>query len=126
MAAQDSETADELWEHVRTAWDNSTFDEINHLVDSFDSRLQGVMVLQGESLNGQGSIRQMLADGYTLGQTSALRVEEEAIMGRFIRDSAIFFAAPGWNHLSCTDFIRESVPIVQQLPEYTRKARDEI
>jgi hypothetical protein len=126
MATQDSETADELWEHVRTAWDNITFDEINHPVESFDSRLQGVMVLHGESLNGQDRVRQMLAGGYTLEQISASRVEEEAIMGRFIRDSAIFFAAPDWNHPSCTDFIRESVPIVQQLPECTRKARDEI
>jgi transposase len=113
MATQDSETADGRWEQVRTAWDNITFDEINHLVDSFDSRLQGVMVLHGESLNGQGSVCQRLADGYTLEQISALRIEEEAIMGRFIRDSAIFFAARGWNHPSCTDVIRESGPIVQ-------------
>jgi hypothetical protein len=40
-------------------------------------------------------------------------------MGRFIRDSAIFFAGPGWNHPPCIDFIRESVLIVQQLPECT-------
>jgi transposase len=120
MATQDSETADELWEQARTAWDNMTFDEINHLVISFDSRLQGVMALHGESLKGQGRVRQMLADGYTLEQISALRVEEEAIMERFIRDSATFFAAPGWNHPSCTDFIRELVPIIQQLPECTR------
>jgi hypothetical protein len=78
------------------------------------------MVLHGESVNGQGSVRQMLADGYTLEQISALRVEEQVIMGRFIRDRAIFFAAPGWNHPSCTDLIRESVPIVQQRPECTR------
>jgi hypothetical protein len=120
MATRDSKTADELWEQVRTAWDNIPFDEINHLVESFDSRLQGVMVLHGESLNGQGSVRQMLADDYKLEQISALRVEEEAIVGRFIRDIAIFSAAPGWNHPSCTDFIRELVPIVQQLPECTR------
>jgi hypothetical protein len=120
MATQDSETADELWEQVRTAWDTITFNEINHLVESFDSRLPGIMMLHGESLNGQGRVGQMLADGCTLEQIIALRVEEEAIVGRFICDSAIFFAAPYWNHPSCTDFIRESVPIVQQLPECTR------
>jgi hypothetical protein len=120
MATQDSETADELWEQVRTAWDTITFNEINHLVESFDSRLQGVTVLHGESLNGQGRVRQMLADGYTLEQISALREEEEAVMARFIGDSAIYFAAPHWNHPCCTDFIRESVPIVQQPPECTR------
>jgi hypothetical protein len=120
MTTQDSETADELWEQVRTVWDNITFDEINHLAETFDSSLQGVLVLHGESLNGQGSVRQMLADGYTFEQISALRVEKEAIMGRFIRDSAIVFAAPGWTHPSCTDFIRESVPIVQQLLGCTR------
>jgi hypothetical protein len=96
-----------------------TFNEINHLVESFDSRLQGVMVLDGESLNGQGSICQMLADGYTFEQISAFRVEEEVFMGRFIRDSAIFFAVRGSNHPSCTDFICGSVPIVEQLPECT-------
>jgi hypothetical protein len=120
MVTQDSETADELWEQVRTAWDNITFDEINPLVERFDSRLQGVRVFHGQSLNNQGTVRQMLVDGYTLEQISALRVEEEAIMGRLIRDSAIFFAAPGWNHPSYTDFIHQSVPIVQQLPECTR------
>jgi transposase len=94
MATQDSKTADELWKSVRTAWDNITFDEINHLVESFDSCLRGVMVLHGESLNGQRSVRQMLADGYTVEQISTLRVEEEATIGRFIRDNAIFFAVP--------------------------------
>jgi hypothetical protein len=39
-----------------------------------------VVVLHGESLNRQGRASQMLADGYTIDQISALQVEEEAIM----------------------------------------------
>jgi hypothetical protein len=120
MATQDSGTVDELWEEVRKAWNNIPFGEINHLVESFDSRIQGAKVLHGESLNSHGSVRQMLADGHTLEEISGLWAEEKAIRGRLIRDSAILLAAPGWNELSCTDFIRESVLILQQLPECTR------
>jgi hypothetical protein len=112
MTTQDSGTVDELWEEVRKAWNNIPFGQINRLVESFDSRIQGAMVRHGESRNGQGSVREMLADGHILEEISALRVEEKAFRGRFIRDSPIFFPVRGWNELSCTDFIRESLPIV--------------
>jgi hypothetical protein len=112
MAIQDSGMVDELWEEVRKAWNNIPSGQINGFVESFDFRIQGAMVLHGKSGNGQGSVREMLADGHTLEEISALRGEEKAIRGRFIRDSPIFFPARGWNELSCTDFIRESFPIV--------------
>jgi hypothetical protein len=52
MATQDSGTVDELREEVRKAWNSIPFGEIKMLVDSFDSLIQGAMVLHGESGNG--------------------------------------------------------------------------
>jgi hypothetical protein len=122
MAGQDSRTQDELWLHVETVWNQITIEEINHLVQSFASRLQVIIALHGESLNGQGDVRRMLMDGLSAEQIIALREEETGNIRAFTEQSREFFAHPEWREASSQEAIPESIRIVEQLPETTRSA----
>jgi ATP phosphoribosyltransferase len=121
MANHDARTQEELWVQVHAVWDEVRVDELNHLVESFRSRLQGVIALNGESLNGHRDVRRMLAHRSTPDEIIALQEEERRIVQEFIELSRQFFAQPGWNTVKCQDVRQESIHIVQRLPRQIRE-----
>jgi hypothetical protein len=74
------QTPDQLWQQGQTAWNEITAEEVNHLVQSFASRLRVSIALHGESLNGQGNVHRLLMDHHTAGQIIALREQETGIL----------------------------------------------
>jgi hypothetical protein len=122
MADQDSRTQDELWLQVETVWNQITIKEINHLVQSFASRLQVMITLYEESLNGQGDVHRILMDDLSAEQIIALREEETGNIRAFTEQSREFFAHPEWREALYQEAIPESIRIVEQLPETRRSA----
>lgn len=120
MDTSGCQNRDDLWAQAQMAWNSISIDEINDLIDGFFSRLQGVEILDGRSLNGHHDVRRMLKGGHTVQEIIELRAQEADYLTRFKNLSNQFFRRESWDKMTEKQRILQSIEIIDILPERIR------
>jgi hypothetical protein len=114
----------DLFLEAERVWNEISIEEINSLVRSFTHRLQAVIILQGESLNGHSRLLNELASPNANVEEIAARAHREMEEDQqFLRQSsALFsFALMGPEETRLARLTLRSIEIMSALPERTRR-----